>query len=248
MKSSEPQNKEVLAHNSDVFSPLSKAPVGPSHKVLKTLGICHEGWPFVGLGFLITCITFAFSGGWAIIPGILFLWVMWFFRDPTRDRPYDENILLSPADGTVIEAGVVQKSPWMQEGELREYHRIAIFMSVFNVHVNRIPCRGIVQKLAYNKGKFLSAFKEKASLENEQMAVWIARDKGKPILIVQIAGLIARRIVCKLVEKEPVAQGMKFGLIRFGSRMEVYLPRDEFNIQVKKGQSVKAGETVLAKK
>lgn len=207
-----------------------------------------EGWPWVGLAFSITAATALFAGAYAVIPGMLTAWVLWFFRDPDRTHDGRPESILSPADGTVLDVTKPTRSPWIADDDIERYVRVSIFMSVFNVHVNRAPCDGRVEKIAYNAGKFLSAFKEKASLENEQSAVWVRPTGGSPILFVQIAGLIARRIVCKLKEGEPVAKAMRYGLIRFGSRMDVYLVADEVDVLVRKGEKTQAGHTVLARR
>ncbi|MCB0308692.1 MAG: phosphatidylserine decarboxylase family protein [Bdellovibrionales bacterium] len=233
----------------DLDSPLNLAPREPSleEKVPSRMGICLEGWRFVGLAFL-GAVGFFFWGGlvWGVIPALVTIWVAWFFRDPIRVIPEDEKSLVSPADGTILSVGTPEKSAWMQNEELSQYTRISIFMSIFNVHINRVPIKAVILKAKYNPGRFFSAFKEKASLENEQMAIWLKTTGHSTILMVQIAGLIARRIVCKLSPDETVEKGIKFGLIRFGSRMDVYLPKDQFRILVEKGQRVQGGSTVLA--
>lgn len=248
MNSYELQQKKKLAHNQeDSFSPLEPAPQkGTEHRVSKFLGICMEGWPFVGLGFLITISVGVFAGTpWVYLAIVFNVWVAWFFRDPDRIPPNDPRSIVSPADGLVIDVSEPASSAWMEASALKEYVRVSIFMSVFNVHVNRIPFQAKITKLAYNEGKFLSAYKDKASLENEQMAIWLETKTSK-LLIVQIAGLIARRIVCKAKEGESFERGARFGLIRFGSRMDVYLPRDQVDILVKKGDKVNAGSSALA--
>ena len=164
-----------------------------------------------------------------------------------REAPNNPLSLVSPADGLVIDVNPPASSAWMESVELKNYVRVSVFMSVFDVHVNRIPYGSTIKKVAYNEGKFLSAYKEKCSLENEQLAVWLECEGfDRPVLIVQIAGLIARRIVCKVKEGERLARGSRFGLIRFGSRMDVYLPKDRVEVVVSIGDRVKAGASALA--
>lgn len=198
--------------------------------------IVREGWPFIGaaLAFFVILATIGYLP--LIIVGLLaVLFVAWFFRNPERALPSDDAAVVSPADGRVINVS--------KDGNIS---KISIFMSVFNVHVNRIPLSGTVKKIDYNKGKFLVASKDKASLENEQNAVTVVDEKGREVKFVQIAGLVARRIVCHIKEGDKVYRGERFGMIRFGSRLDVYLP-SEVNISVKVGEKVKAGESILAR-
>ena len=166
--------------------------------------------------------------------------ICWFFRDPDRVVPMYEGAVVSPADGRVIIAGPVEESPFIPEKCIK----ISIFMNVFNVHVNRIPHEGKVKGINYFPGKFFSANLDKASKENEHNAVLIETDKGKAVCMVQIAGLIARRIICRLKEGDPVIRGERFGMICFGSRLDVYLPADA-KISVTVGNKVKAGLSIL---
>ena len=206
------------------------------------LPIAAEGIPFVaGAGAVFLLVYLA---GW-MIPALFFmaltLFILWFFRNPERNIPSGKDLIVSPADGRIIgishetEARILRK----------RLIRISIFMNLFNVHVNRIPCSGRVLDISYNPGRFLSANRDKASLENEQNAVVLETTSGDQILFVQIAGLIARRIVCRLQKGERVETGQRFGLIRFGSRVDVYLPTDAA-IKVSVGQKVKGGESILA--
>lgn len=206
------------------------------------LPIAAEGIPFAaGAGAVFLLVYLA---GW-MIPALFFmaltLFIVWFFRNPERNIPSGKDLIVSPADGRII--GV---STGMEARILRKrLIRISIFMNLFNVHVNRIPCSGKVLEVSYNPGRFLSANRDKASLENEQNAVVLETTGGDQILFVQIAGLIARRIVCRLQKGEQVETGQRFGLIRFGSRVDVYLPADAA-IKVSVGQKVKGGESILA--
>ena len=206
------------------------------------LPIAAEGIPFAaGAGVVFLLVYLA---GW-MIPAFFFmaftLFIVWFFRNPERNIPSGKDLIVSPADGRII--GV---SNGMETRILRKrLIRISIFMNLFNVHVNRIPCSGRVLEISYNPGRFLSANRDKASLENEQNAVVLETTGGDQILFVQIAGLIARRIVCRLQKGERVERGERFGLIRFGSRVDVYLPMDAI-VKVSVGQKVKGGESILA--
>src|SRR3972149_263803 len=203
--------------------------------------IAIEGIPFVVIAGVISLI-FYLTG--LIIPALLFslvtLFIIWFFRNPERNVPTGDNIVISPADGKIID---------IKEDESRilkkRMIKISIFMNLFNVHVNRLPCTGKVVDILYNPGKFVSANLEKASLENEQNAVVLETTSGEKIIFIQIAGLIARRIVCWLKEGDYGGKGQRVGLIRFGSRVVVYLPVGT-DVKVSLGQKVKAGESVLA--
>ena len=206
------------------------------------LPIAAEGVPFVaGLGAVFLLVYLA---GW-MIPALFFmaltLFVVWFFRNPERNIPSGKDLIVSPADGRIIGVSHETEARILRKRLIR----ISIFMNLFNVHVNRIPCSGRVLDISYNPGRFLSANRDKASLENEQNAVVLETTSGDQILFVQIAGLIARRIVCRLQKGERVETGQRFGLIRFGSRVDVYLPMDAA-IEVSVGQKVKGGESILA--
>ena len=206
-------------------------------------GMAREGYPFLLAALFITAAAFLFGGPIAggisvVIPAF----VANFFRDPNRTTPEGAGLVVSPADGKVLSIGEVDETRYLN----RRLKRICIFMSVTNVHVNRIPVSGRVKGVRYNPGKFLIGFAEKASLDNEQNAVIIERSPGSEVLFVQIAGFVARRIVCYLTGGEQVATGERFGLIRFGSRVDVYLPL-EADVLVQKGQRVTAGETVLGR-
>lgn len=209
-------------------------------------GIAREGYPFIAIAFLIAAAAWI-GGPWAGVPALaLPAFVMNFFRDPERTPPPGENLVVSPADGKVISVTEVDEGRYLH----RRMKRVCVFMNVFNVHVNRVPVSGRVKTIRYNPGKYLMGYAEKASLDNEQNAIVIevaSRDTpGKEILFIQIAGLVARRIVCYLKGGETVECGERFGLIRFGSRVDVYLP-PEADVLVKEGQTVKAGETAIGR-
>ncbi len=184
--------------------------------------------------------------GWCLLPATL--WVTAFFRDPARTPPAGEGLILSPADGRLLP--IVMASPPPELGLGPEPRlRLSVFMTIFDVHVNRIPCDGIVTTLAYRPGKFFNASFDKASVYNERMSIRMqARTQGGGTMelgVVQIAGLIARRIQCGLQEGQRVCRGDRFGIIRFGSRLELFLPQGS-RVVARAGQTVRAGETVLA--
>jgi len=203
--------------------------------------IAKEGYVFIIPLMGITILFGIISIKWAIIPAILTLFVIFFFRDPERVVPSEAGLIVSPADGHVI--GINHKADENLMGE--ESVCVSIFLSVFNVHVNRIPCEGNVIQTVYNSGKFLPAFQEKASLLNEQNSV-VINHKNKKVVVRQIAGLIARRIVCWIKDGCQVARGQRFGLIRFGSRVDLFIPR-EVELLIKKGDKVFGGKTVIGK-
>ena len=180
--------------------------------------------------------------GLAVVLGLLALFVLWFFRNPERTAPPDPGVIVSPADGRVL------KIEEVDEDELLggTWTKVSIFMSIFNVHVNRSPCQGVVRAIRYRKGKFFSANMDKASTENERNSLVIETDGGTKIAVIQIAGLIARRIVCWVREEGVLQRGERFGLIRFGSRLEVFMPVDS-DVLVKVGDRVKAGYTKVGK-
>jgi len=204
--------------------------------------IVKEGIPFVILPGAAAIIAFFSGFVWvAVLLFLLTLFVVWFFRNPERTIPENPLQLISPADGKVIRIEEISSDDHSDRSLLK----ISIFMNVFNVHVNRIPYSGQVVSIRYTPGKFLSANLDKASALNEKNAVLIRTDDGIEIMIVQIAGLIARRIVCWMKEGMKVKKGERFGLIRFGSRVEVFLPLGSTTLLVKTGDKVRAGETPI---
>ena len=207
--------------------------------------IHREGWPFIAIFLVINLVLFLVSrwAGFVFLP--LTLWCVAFFRDPDRRTPEGAGLIISPADGVLLP--VVSAPPPLELGMGEAPRtRLSIFMNVFNVHVNRNPADGRVIKLAYRPGRFINASFDKASEYNERMSVRVGLENGAELAVVQIAGLIARRIKCDLREGQIVRRGERFGIIRFGSRLDVYLP-DGARVAVAVGQVVKAGETVLAK-
>ncbi|MEH6496692.1 MAG: phosphatidylserine decarboxylase [Pseudomonas marincola] len=207
--------------------------------------INKEGYRFIAIFAAVTFLLFVFTGsvlGWIGVG--LTLWCVYFFRDPDRHVPTREGLIVSPADGVVqmIERSVPPEELGLGNDPLL---RISVFLNVFNVHVNRVPLGGTVVKQVYRPGKFLNAALDKASDENERHAVHLRTKDGKDIVFVQIAGLVARRIVCHLTDGQEVRSGERFGLIRFGSRTDIYLP-DGVEPQVGVGQNMVGGETVIA--
>ncbi|MCX8009787.1 MAG: phosphatidylserine decarboxylase family protein [Ignavibacteria bacterium] len=176
-----------------------------------------------------------------VIPGIFLLFTLYFFRDPHRDIPQGEKLILSPADGKIINISEVEEKNYINA----RVKKISIFMSPLNVHVNRIPADGEIEYLKYHPGKYLVAYADKSSEINERMEIGLNTESGK-ILFVQIAGLIARRIVCELKLYQRVEAGEKFGMIKFGSRVDVYLPIGT-ELLVKENDKVLGGETILAR-
>jgi phosphatidylserine decarboxylase len=208
----------------------------------------REGIPFMSIGFVAAIVAIAaavYFRSWplwllAVVVTILALWCAYFFRDPERTGPRGPNVVIAPADGKVLMMTEVDEPRFIQGRAMR----ISIFMNVFNVHVNRYPVNGRVAYLHYNPGKFLNAANDKASLENEQMSVGITTGQQK-VLVRQIAGLIARRIANYAKMDDTVAQGARMGLIRFGSRVDVFVPTSS-TIRAKVGDLPVAGTTVLA--
>ncbi len=208
----------------------------------------REGFPFITIAGLIAAAAFAVAvnrrswGFWliALVLLLLALWVAYFFRDPERSGPRGASLVISPADGKLIMITEVDEPSFLGGKAIR----LSIFMNVFNVHVNRYPTDGVVKYLHYNKGKFFNASSDKSSLENEQMSVGLETSHGK-ILVRQIAGLIARRIVTYSKLDESVHQAERMGMIRFGSRVDVFLPLNA-KIVAKKGDITAGGVTLLA--
>jgi len=203
--------------------------------------IAVEGLPFAIPLLILSILLWYFGVRYpALFFTLLTVFVLWFFRNPGRVIPADPSAVISPADGKVIVSEEVNEDRYLKEKALK----VSVFMNVFNVHVNRAPYGGKVVDVIYNKGKFISANLDKASMDNEQNAVILDIGSGKRIMFVQIAGLIARRIVCYLKPGDSIEKGKRMGLIRFGSRLDVYLPIGS-TLNVKIGDKVVAGETIL---
>lgn len=203
--------------------------------------IAVEGYPFIGLFAFVTLVVALLD--WSFITVCCLavtLFAVYFFRNPDRTVPQGDALVVAPADGKVVFADVVREERYFNDDVLK----ISIFMSLLDVHVNRVPCSGKVIDQFYNKGQFFNASLDKASLENEQAGIVIETEQGQKVLAVQIAGLIARRIVTYPVVGDTLECGQRFGLIRFGSRLDIYLPKDTVS-QIRIGDLCVGGETVI---
>ena len=204
-----------------------------------------EGYKFLVIAVVLTIIFYSFSNFLGLVGLVLTIWVYYFFRDPERVIIEDDNYLVSPADGEVIKVEEVN-GPKELGLENKKFNKISIFMNIFDCHVNRTPCSGLVDEILYKPGKFLNASLDKASEDNERNYYKIKDPHGNEIIVVQIAGLIARRIVCETNKNQDLRQGDRIGMIRFGSRADVYY--ENYEPLVKIGQRAISGETLLAKK
>jgi phosphatidylserine decarboxylase len=203
--------------------------------------IAHEGYPFIIFSLVVTVFVAFLGISWLIILfAFITFFIIWFFRNPERYFQEEEKVLISPADGKVIKIEDVEVNGTISG----RFKKISIFMNVFNVHVNRAAYSGKIETINYHEGKFVSANLDKASLDNERNEVMIRTEDGRSVWMVQIAGLIARRIVFWVDVGANIKKGERFGLIRFGSRVDVYLPEDS-RISVKLKDKVKAGQTSL---
>lgn len=202
--------------------------------------LAPEGYPFIYFFGIVSLAAFMLGGIWvALLPLVLTAFMAYFFRDPERTAPEGENIFISPADGKIIVAEKTTEDVFIRDETLK----ISVFMSPFNVHVNRAPCDGVVETVVYTPGKFLAAFKPEASLQNENIAMVLDTIHGK-VLVRQIAGFVARRAVCRVKPGDILKKGERYGMIKFSSRLDIYLPKDTA-VKVKLGDIVKAGESVL---
>ena len=204
--------------------------------------LAREGWFYVVLALvsaLLTTLVFPFYV--AALFWLISLFVLQFFRDPHRSIPQEEGLIVSPADGKVIFTGIVD-DPYID----RKAFKISVFMNVFSVHSNRSPLAAKVKQVWYSPGLFVNAALDKASEENERNAIWLQSDEGKDVVSVQVAGLVARRILCYVNGGEQLERGQRYGFIRFGSRVDLFLPED-FSIQVALGDNVSSGSSVLGK-
>ncbi|MFZ1683791.1 MAG: phosphatidylserine decarboxylase family protein [Candidatus Zixiibacteriota bacterium] len=210
--------------------------------------IARDGYPFILIGLIVTVILILVSTKWdsgwifgaAVVFGILTLFTTFFFRDPDRSVPVTPGMLVSPADGKVIRIDTLETHPFVGGPTIK----VSIFLSVFDVHVNRIPADGRIEFVKYNPGKFFAAWADKASELNEQTEIGMTTSQGSKIVFKQIAGLIARRIICRLKPEQTVAAGERFGMIRFGSRTELFVPAGS-RIDVKVGDMVAGGKTII---
>ncbi len=203
--------------------------------------IAREGWPFLAISLVLAVAVSLWCATWSIPLWIIFVFVLQFFRDPAREIPQDPGVVLAPADGRVIK---VERTTDPYGG--REAILVSVFMNVFNVHSNRSPVDGTVEKVQYFPGKFVNADLDKASAENERNAVVVKTTDGQTVTFVQVAGLIARRILCYIKAGDVLTRGQRYGFIRFGSRVDVYLPLTA-TVKVSIGDKVSATTTILAK-
>lgn len=203
--------------------------------------IAQEGWPFIAISVAVSVLVSLICGWWSLPFWLVTVFVVQFFRDPARDIPTDADAILSPADGRIV---VVEHTndPYREVPALK----ISVFMNVFNVHSNRSPIDGTVERVDYVKGRFVNADLDKASTENERNAVLAVTRTGRPVTFVQVAGLVARRILCYVDARELITRGQRYGFIRFGSRVDVYLPADA-QAEVAIGDQVRASSTILAR-
>ena len=204
--------------------------------------IAREGWPFLGIAVAAAVLAGVFAGWWWSLPlWLAALFVLQFFRDPPREVPDEPRAVVSPADGRIV-AVEKARDPWLERDALK----ISVFMNVFNVHSNRAPVDGEVRQVWYHAGRFLNAALDKASVDNERNALWLRTPEGHDVTCVQVAGLIARRILCYVGAGAQLERGQRFGFIRFGSRVDVYLPLDAQPVAAI-GDKVYAAESVLAR-
>lgn len=213
---------------------------------LVTFSIHKEGYKFIVIFALATIILALLSNTLGLIGFVATLWCIFFFRDPERVIPVEENIVISPADGVVTRIDYGVTAPDDLGYGNKKFNRVGIFLNVFNVHVNRVPIGGTVTKVSYKPGKFLSANAVEVSEENERNSAVVKNSNGVEVIFVQIAGLVARRIVSDLKEGQEVAIGDRYGIIRFGSCADIYLPED-VAIKTLIGQTMIGGETIIAK-
>ncbi len=205
--------------------------------------IAREGYPFVlTAGFLAVAGWGLGWSGFALVFTLIALGFVGFFRDPERTPPGGAGLIVSPADGKVVSIAEVSHGPLMDQGGTR----VSIFLSPLDVHVNRIPVAGMIEDLKYERGKFLAAYKDEASDRNEQNILRILDQEGRRLSVAQIAGVLARRIVCRVKKGDFLERGAKFGMIMFGSRTDLYLPMGS-RVEVAEGQRVKAGETIIGR-
>ena len=204
-----------------------------------------EGYRFLAIAAVITFILLLISNFLGMVSLIISIWVYYFFRDPERFPINDENYLVSPADGVVSQITEVN-GPKEMGLENKKYTRVSIFMNVFDCHVNRVPSSGKITQILYKPGTYINASLDKASEDNERNYVKMININGDEIILTQIAGLIARRIVCEIKENDEIQQGNKFGIIRFGSRVDLYF--ENYQLMVNINQKTIGGETIIAKK
>jgi phosphatidylserine decarboxylase len=213
---------------------------------LVSFAIHKEGYKFILIFALATAILALLSNTLGLIGLVATLWCIFFFRDPERVVPLEENVIISPADGVVTRVEYGVEAPQDLGYGHKKFNKISVFLNVFNVHVNRVPVSGKITKISYQPGKFHSANVDEASSENERNSVVVKTSEGTEIIFVQVAGLVARRIISELKEGQEVTMGERYGIIRFGSRADIYLPED-VTIKSLVGQTMIGGETIIAK-
>ena len=210
--------------------------------------IARDGWTFILMGLVLTVAVIWLATKWdsqalfsvGVLLALLTLFVVYFFRDPERSVANDQNMLIAPADGRIVLIDTIPSHAYVGQNTIQ----VSTFLSIFDVHVNRVPASGEVEYVNYHSGKFMAAYHDKASLENEQTEIGMIVNSGRRIAFKQIAGLIARRIVCRLSEGDTVTAGGRFGMIKFGSRVDLLVPADS-RITVQVGDHVRGGETVM---
>jgi len=205
----------------------------------------REGYRMLAIAVIITMLLMLINKVLGVVGFVLTVWVYYFFRDPERYPINDDSYLVSPADGIVSLISTV-RGPKELNMENSEYQRVSVFMNVFNCHVNRVPVSGKIDEIFYKPGKFIDASLDKASEDNERNLIKYSNSSGKNFAIVQIAGLVARRIICEVKQGQSLNQGDRIGIIRFGSRVDLYFDND-YKLLVREGQTVVAGESLLAK-
>ena len=210
--------------------------------------IAREGLPFILIGLVVTIVLVLVAARWnswvafvfGLVTALLTVFVAFFFRNPVRTVPDEARILVAPADGRVVAVDTLENQSFIGGRAIK----VSIFLSVFDVHINRTPAAGVIDYVKYNPGKFLAAYEDKASDVNEQTEIGMTSKSGQKLIFKQIAGVIARRIVCRLEQKDTVSAGQRFGMIRFGSRTDLIVPEDS-RLLVTMGQHVYGGETVM---
>ena len=205
----------------------------------------REGYRMLAIAVIITMLLMLINKVLGVVGFVLTVWVYYFFRDPERYPINDDSYLVSPADGIISLISTV-RGPKELNMENSEYQRVSVFMNVFNCHVNRVPVSGKIDEIFYKPGKFIDASLDKASEDNERNLIKYSNNSGKNFAIVQIAGLVARRIICEVKQGQNLNQGDRIGIIRFGSRVDLYFD-NEYKLLVREGQTVVAGESLLAK-
>jgi len=230
-------------HSPDRLQPLFRRAFTLKHSQINNrLPVAKEGLPFIGISGGLTLVFLALGSSVLFALGLLVtFFIVFFFRDPEREQPAILKAVLSPADGRILEVRKIDNATNPMGAQAL---KISIFMSIFNVHVNRVPVEGVIEGIDYHAGKFFSADLDKASEQNENNRVMLRTPDSQKMVVIQIAGLIARRIVCWVAPGDHVTRGQRFGMIRFGSRLEVFLPYNA-RITVETGQKVTAGKTIL---